>query len=59
MQQIPVDVLMINFHLPRWILLMLVSAFAGLDSMRVAPSHAIANGDRFYSYGHASLIFRS
>ena len=54
-----VDVLMTNFHLPRWTLFMLVSAFAGLDPMRAAASHAIANGYRFYSSGHASLIFRS
>ena len=50
---------MTNFHLPRWTLFMLVSAFAGLDPMRAAASHAIANGYRFYSNGHASLIFRS
>jgi S-adenosylmethionine:tRNA ribosyltransferase-isomerase len=54
-----VDVLMTNFHLPRSTLFMLVSAFAGLDTMKAAYAHAIADGYRFYSYGDASLLFRS
>ena len=54
-----VDVLMTNFHLPRSTLFMLVSAFAGLDTMRAAYEHAIASGYRFYSYGDASLLFRA
>jgi S-adenosylmethionine:tRNA ribosyltransferase-isomerase len=37
---------------------MLVSAFAGLDTMRAAYAHAIRDGYRFYSYGDASLLFR-
>ena len=36
-----VDVLMTNFHLPRSTLFMLVSAFAGLETMRAAYAHAI------------------
>ena len=54
-----VDILMTNFHLPRSTLFMLVSAFAGLDTMKRAYTHAIANGYRFYSYGDACLLFRS
>ena len=53
-----VDVLMTNFHLPRSTLFMLVSAFAGLDTMRAAYAHAIDAGYRFYSYGDGSLLFR-
>lgn len=53
-----VDVLMTNFHLPRSTLFMLVSAFAGLDTMQSAYARAIAEGYRFYSYGDASLLFR-
>ena len=53
-----VDALMTNFHLPRSTLFMLVSAFAGLDTMRAAYAHAIASDYRFYSYGDASLLFR-
>lgn len=53
-----VDVLMTNFHLPKSTLFMLVSAFAGLDTMKAAYAHAIANGYRFYSYGDSSLLFR-
>jgi len=54
-----VDMLMTNFHLPRSTLFMLVSAFAGLDTMRAAYAHAIADGYRFYSYGDSSLLFRA
>jgi S-adenosylmethionine:tRNA ribosyltransferase-isomerase len=54
-----VDVLMTNFHLPRSTLFMLVSAFAGLETMRAAYAHAIATGYRFYSYGDSSLLFRN
>jgi len=51
--------LMTNFHLPRSTLFMLVSALAGLETMRAAYAHAIANGYRFYSYGDGSLLFRA
>ncbi|MFJ6024365.1 tRNA preQ1(34) S-adenosylmethionine ribosyltransferase-isomerase QueA [Brevundimonas sp. NPDC092305] len=53
------DVLMTNFHLPKSTLFMLVSAFAGLDTMKAAYAHAIADGYRFYSYGDGSLLFRA
>jgi S-adenosylmethionine:tRNA ribosyltransferase-isomerase len=53
-----VDVLVTNFHLPRSTLFMLVSAFCGLERMKAAYAHAIANQYRFYSYGDASLLFR-
>jgi S-adenosylmethionine:tRNA ribosyltransferase-isomerase len=45
-----------NFHLPRTSLLLLVSAFAGEDLLRVAYEHAIAQRYRFYSFGDAMLI---
>jgi S-adenosylmethionine:tRNA ribosyltransferase-isomerase len=52
-----VDGLITNFHLPRSTLFMLVSAFAGVERMRAAYAHAIANHYRFYSYGDASLLW--
>jgi S-adenosylmethionine:tRNA ribosyltransferase-isomerase len=54
-----VDVLMTNFHLPKSTLFMLVSAFAGLETMRAAYAHAVKDGYRFYSYGDGSLLFRA
>lgn len=54
-----VDGLWTNFHLPRSTLFMLVCAFAGLERMRAAYAHAIAQGYRFYSYGDASLLWRA
>jgi S-adenosylmethionine:tRNA ribosyltransferase-isomerase len=53
-----VDGLMTNFHLPKSTLFMLVSALAGLETMKRAYDHAIARGYRFYSYGDASLLWR-
>ena len=53
-----VDVLMTNFHLPKSTLFMLVSAFAGLETMKAAYAHAIRSRYRFYSYGDSSLLFR-
>ncbi|MDH3195079.1 MAG: S-adenosylmethionine:tRNA ribosyltransferase-isomerase, partial [Hyphomicrobiales bacterium] len=44
-------------HLPRSTLFMLVSAFSGLQTMRRAYSHAIAEKYRFYSYGDACLLY--
>jgi S-adenosylmethionine:tRNA ribosyltransferase-isomerase len=53
-----VDMLMTNFHLPKSTLMMLVSAFAGMETMRRAYAHAIAEGYRFYSYGDSNLLYR-
>jgi S-adenosylmethionine:tRNA ribosyltransferase-isomerase len=53
------DGLMTNFHLPKSTLFMLVSALAGLETMRAAYAHAIATGYRFYSYGDASLLWKA
>ncbi len=54
-----VDRLVTNFHLPRSTLLMLVSAFAGYDTIRRAYAHAIAQRYRFMSYGDAMLLERA
>jgi S-adenosylmethionine:tRNA ribosyltransferase-isomerase len=51
-----VDRLFTNFHLPKSTLLMLVSAFAGLENIKAAYVHAIAQQYRFFSYGDAMLI---
>jgi S-adenosylmethionine:tRNA ribosyltransferase-isomerase len=53
-----VERLLTNFHLPRSTLLMLVSAFGGMDNVRRAYRHAIESRYRFYSYGDAMLIER-
>jgi len=51
-----VDGLITNFHLPKSSLLMLVSAFCSMESMKNAYQVAIDNSFRFYSYGDAMLI---
>ena len=50
--------LLTNFHLPKSTLLMLVCAFAGMENIRKAYAHAIAERYRFFSYGDAMLIER-
>jgi S-adenosylmethionine:tRNA ribosyltransferase-isomerase len=51
-----VGALLTNFHLPKSTLLMLVSAFAGRESVLAAYQHAIEQRYRFYSFGDAMLI---
>lgn len=51
-----VDALLTNFHLPASTLIMLVSAFAGVDNVRNAYRAAIADNYRFFSYGDAMFI---
>jgi S-adenosylmethionine:tRNA ribosyltransferase-isomerase len=53
-----VERLLTNFHLPKSTLLMLVSAFGGMDNVRRAYRHAIEQRYRFYSYGDAMLVER-
>jgi S-adenosylmethionine:tRNA ribosyltransferase-isomerase len=50
------DGLITNFHLPCSSLLILVSAFAGLENIKRAYELAIQEKFRFYSYGDAMLI---
>ncbi len=54
-----VERLLTNFHLPKSTLLMLVSAFAGMDKIKTAYQHAVAQEYRFFSYGDAMLIERA
>jgi S-adenosylmethionine:tRNA ribosyltransferase-isomerase len=51
-----VDQLFTNFHTPKSTLLMLVSAFAGRESILDTYAEAVARGYRFFSYGDAMLI---
>jgi S-adenosylmethionine:tRNA ribosyltransferase-isomerase len=53
-----VERLLTNFHLPKSTLLMLVSAFGGMENIRRAYRHAVENRYRFFSYGDAMLIER-
>ena len=45
-----------NFHMPKSTLLMMVSAFAGVDFIKEAYNVAIKEKYKFYSYGDAMLI---
>jgi S-adenosylmethionine:tRNA ribosyltransferase-isomerase len=51
-----IDALITNFHLPQSTLLMLVSALAGMEPIRRAYAHAVAERYRFFSYGDAMFI---
>ncbi len=51
-----VDALITNFHLPESTLLMLVSAFAGQQTIKSAYQQAIDKQYRFFSYGDAMFI---
>ncbi len=52
------DRLLTNFHLPKSTLLMLVSAYAGRNTIMKAYKVAIENSYRFYSFGDAMLIMK-
>jgi S-adenosylmethionine:tRNA ribosyltransferase-isomerase len=54
-----VDCLITNFHLPKSTLLMLVSAFAGYESIKQAYAHAVQERYRFFSYGDAMWLNRA
>jgi S-adenosylmethionine:tRNA ribosyltransferase-isomerase len=51
-----VDAMITNFHLPRSTLLMLVSAFAGRETILQTYEVAKQNNYRFYSFGDAMFI---
>ncbi len=54
-----VEAMITNFHLPQSTLLMLVSAFIGLETMKQAYQHAINERYRFFSYGDAMFLERT
>ena len=51
-----IDGLITNFHLPKSTLIMLVSAFAGQESVMHAYETAVKEKYRFFSFGDAMLI---
>lgn len=51
-----VDALITNFHLPKSTLLMLVSAFAGMEETLSLYAQAVWEEYRFFSFGDAMLI---
>ncbi len=51
-----VGAMLTNFHLPQSTLLMLVSAFAGVNVTRHAYEHAVRERYRFYSYGDCMFV---
>jgi S-adenosylmethionine:tRNA ribosyltransferase-isomerase len=51
-----VDRMLTNFHLPESTLLMLVSAFAGIETIRRAYSESISHRYFFYSYGDCMFL---
>lgn len=51
-----VDALITNFHLPKSTLMMLISAFAGRETVMRAYEEAIKERYRFFSFGDAMFI---
>mgnify|MGYP000888169340 FL=1 len=54
-----IDRLITNFHLPKSTLLMLVSAFSGMEHIRAVYRHAVEHEYRFFSYGDAMVLGHS
>lgn len=52
-----VDALITNFHLPKSTLIMLVSAFNGLDNTMDIYKTAVENKYRFFSFGDAMFLY--
>ncbi len=52
-----VDAMITNFHLPKSTLIMLVSAFAGRETILKTYQTAIQTGYRFFSFGDAMFIY--
>jgi len=55
----PIAGLITNFHLPGSTLLMLVSAYAGKETIMNAYQEAIDTGYRFYSFGDAMFLLNN
>jgi S-adenosylmethionine:tRNA ribosyltransferase-isomerase len=51
-----VDAMITNFHTPKSTLLMLVSAFAGYETIKAAYKEAVLQRYRFFSYGDSMFI---
>ncbi|MEJ5225401.1 MAG: S-adenosylmethionine:tRNA ribosyltransferase-isomerase, partial [Anaerolineales bacterium] len=51
-----VDAIITNFHLPKSTLIMMISAFAGRETILRTYETAVREGYRFYSFGDAMLI---
>ena len=54
-----VNKIITNFHQPKSTLLLLISAFVGIDRWRKIYEFAMANNFRFLSYGDSSLLERN
>ncbi|CUS51317.1 S-adenosylmethionine:tRNA ribosyltransferase-isomerase [hydrothermal vent metagenome] len=54
-----VDALLTNFHLPRSSLLIMVSAFSGVERIREVYEHALKQRYRFFSYGDCMILNRA
>ena len=54
-----VDAMFTNFHLPESTLMMLISAFAGIENVMKAYQEAIEKEYRFFSYGDSMFIERA
>lgn len=53
-----VDALITNFHLPKSTLIMMISAFAGMELTKKAYLEAVEKRYRFFSFGDSMILYR-
>jgi S-adenosylmethionine:tRNA ribosyltransferase-isomerase len=52
-----IDAIITNFHLPKSTLIMMISAFAGRETIMKTYAEAVEKEYRFFSFGDAMFIY--
>ncbi|USN57673.1 MAG: S-adenosylmethionine:tRNA ribosyltransferase-isomerase [Candidatus Peribacteria bacterium] len=51
-----IDAIITNFHIPRSSLMIMISAWMGLENIQKTYQYAIDHGYHFYSFGDGMMI---